>query len=116
MHRPGVRQSLALSLQALTWFIVIFASLSILPARAQPQPSPEELRVIEFGKEIFKNKAQCQFCQKWDGGGDQGYGGIALSLRNTQLTPEHIVEVIKCGRPTNGLPYHDARVHTYKGC
>src|SRR5438270_7847289 len=86
MHRPGVRHSLALVLQALMWFIVAFASLSILPARAQQQPSPEELRVIEFGKEIFKVKAQCQYCHKWDGGGDQGYGGIALSLRKTQLT------------------------------
>jgi len=116
MHRSGIRQCLALTLQVLTWFIVAFVSLSIVSARAQQQPSPEELRVIEFGKEIFKNKAQCQFCHKWDGGGDQGYGGIALSLRKTQLTPEQLVEVIKCGRPTTGMPYHDERAYTDKRC
>jgi mono/diheme cytochrome c family protein len=116
MHRPGVRQGLALTLQALTWFIVAFSSFSIMSSHAQQQPSPEELRVIEFGKEIFKNKAQCQFCHKWDGGGDQGYGGIALSLRKTQLTPEQLAEVIKCGRPTTAMPYHDERAYTDKRC
>ena len=53
------------------------------PARAQAPLSPEEARTIEFGKEIYKIKANCQFCHKWDASGDTGYGGIALSLRKT---------------------------------
>ena len=44
-------------------------------------------RAIEQGKEIYKVKANCQFCHKWDGSGDQGYGGNASSLRKTFLTP-----------------------------
>ena len=99
-----------------SWLIVAAAVSFTSPLRAQQQPSPEELRTIEFGKEIFKNKAQCQFCHKWDGAGDQGYGGIALSLRKTQLTPEQLAEVIKCGRPTTGMPYHDERAYTDKRC
>src|SRR5882757_6087781 len=98
------------------WLFVVAAVVLSSPAQAQPQPSAEELRVIEFGKEIFKNKAQCQFCHKWDGGGDQGYGGIALSIRNTQLTPEQLAEVVKCGRPTTGMPYHDEHAYTDKRC
>ena len=102
--------------QLFAWLIVAAAVSFTSPLRAQQQPSPEELRTIEFGKEIFKNKAQCQFCHKWDGGGDQGYGGIALSLRKTQLTPEQLAEVIRCGRPTTGMPYHDERAYTDKRC
>ena len=37
--------------------------------------------MIEYGKEVYKNKGNCQFCHKWDASGDTGYGGIALSLR-----------------------------------
>src|SRR5215467_4833824 len=58
------------------------------PARAQTASTAEEARLLEFGKEIFKSKAVCQYCHKWDASGDQGYGGNALSLRATHLTPE----------------------------
>jgi 7-cyano-7-deazaguanine synthase in queuosine biosynthesis len=71
---------------------------------------------IEFGKEIFKSKAVCQYCHKWDASGDQGYGGNALSLRATQLTPEQMTEVVKCGRPATGMPYHDRFAYTDKRC
>src|ERR1700754_2930687 len=104
MHRSGTRHGLALTLQAWMWLFVALAPFSIAPAYAQQKLSAEELRTIEFGKEIFKNKAQCQFCHKWDGGGDQGYGGNALSLRQTQLTAEQLAEVVKCGRPATGMP------------
>ncbi len=96
------------------------AVLSIAaPAFAQMSPSAqaaEDARFIEFGKEIFKSKAVCQYCHKWDASGDQGYGGNALSLRKTQLTPEQMTEVVKCGRPGTGMPYHDRFAYTDKRC
>src|SRR6516165_9573288 len=64
--------------------------------RAQAEFSAQDARAIEFGKEIFKVKANCQFCHKWDASGDTGYGGIALSLRKTQLTLEQFTEVVRC--------------------
>jgi len=85
-------------------------------ARAETALSPEEARTIEFGKEIYKVKANCQFCHKWDASGDTGYGGIALSLRKTALTREQFIEVIKCGRPMTGMPYHDQYAYTDKRC
>ena len=96
---------------------VAFALLALagMPASAQA-PSAEELRMIEFGKEIYKNKGHCQYCHKWDGSGDQGYGGNALSLRSTKLTKEQFIEVIKCGRPLTGMPYHDQFAYTDKRC
>ena len=87
-----------------------------IPAQAQAPLSPEEARALEYGKEIYKVKANCQFCHKWDASGDQGYGGIALSLRKTALTPEQFAEVVKCGRPGTGMPYHDQFAYTDKRC
>jgi mono/diheme cytochrome c family protein len=102
---------------------LIFAACTVIAghgmagitASAQ-SPSPEEARLIEFGKEIYKNKANCQFCHKWDASGDQGYGGVALSLRGSHLTREQFAEVIKCGRPLTGMPYHDRLSYTDKRC
>jgi mono/diheme cytochrome c family protein len=85
-------------------------------AGAQTALSAEEARLLEFGKEIFKSKAVCQHCHKWDASGDQGYGGNALSLRATHLTPEQLTEVVKCGRPGTGMPYHDRFAYTDKRC
>src|SRR4051794_1801908 len=116
MHSIEAQGRLAPRRRLFVWLIVVAATTFAGPVCAQQQPSTDEGRIIEFGKEIFKNKAQCQFCHKWDGGGDQGYGGIALSLRKTQLTAEQLAEVIRCGRPTTGMPYHDERAYTDKRC
>jgi mono/diheme cytochrome c family protein len=83
---------------------------------AQSALSPEEARTLEFGKEIYKVKANCQYCHKWDASGDTGYGGVALSLRKTALNREQFAEVIKCGRPGTGMPYHDQYAYTDKRC
>ena len=96
--------------------LVAFAFLLPIAAHAQTPLSAEEARLLEFGKEIFKSKAVCQYCHKWDASGDQGYGGNALSLRVTQLTPEQLTEVVKCGRPGTGMPYHDRFAYTDKRC
>jgi len=97
--------------------IALVAAVTIAtPVPAQTPLSPEETRQLEFGKEIFKVKANCQFCHKWDASGDTGYGGIALSLRKTRLNPEQLTEVVKCGRPTTGMPYHDQNAYTDKRC
>jgi mono/diheme cytochrome c family protein len=103
-------------LLALTVALVASVLAASPPARAQAPLSPEEARTIEFGKEIYKIKANCQYCHKWDASGDTGYGGIALSLRKTALTREQFVEVIKCGRPMTGMPYHDQYAYTDKRC
>src|SRR4051812_10708602 len=58
----------------------------------------------EEGKRVFM-RANCMGCHKWHGGGGGGYGGDALSLRNTQLDRDQIVETVSCGRPGTGMPY-----------
>jgi mono/diheme cytochrome c family protein len=96
--------------------IALAAMMAATPLRAQTPLSPEEARQLEFGKEIFKVKANCQFCHKWDASGDTGYGGVARSLRKTLLNPEQLTDVVKCGRPTTGMPYHDQYAYTDKRC
>jgi mono/diheme cytochrome c family protein len=96
--------------------VVVLVAESSITARAQSALSPEEARTLEFGKEIYKLKANCQFCHKWDASGDTGYGGVALSLRKTALNREQFAEVVKCGRPGTGMPYHDQYAYTDKRC
>jgi mono/diheme cytochrome c family protein len=95
--------------------IAALCAIGVSSVRAQ-DVSAEDARVIAHGKDIFKTKATCQFCHKWDGGGDQGYGGNALSLRATKLTPAQVAETVKCGRPGTGMPFHDERAYTDKRC
>jgi hypothetical protein len=104
----GARESRLVAVAALAFVV--------LPAIAQTAPTAEEARQLEFGKQIFKSKAVCQYCQKWDASGDQGYGGNASSLRVTHLTPEQLTEVVKCGRPGTGMRYHDRFAYTDKRC
>ena len=96
--------------------LLAFLAAATASARAQAPLSPEDARTLEFGKEIYKIKANCQFCHKWDASGDTGYGGNALSLRKTALNREQFAEVIKCGRPGTGMPYHDQYAYTDKRC
>jgi mono/diheme cytochrome c family protein len=107
------------ALRAVCRIVAACAVASLAAARAQAPAaplSPEEARTIAYGQEVFKTKATCQFCHKWDASGDQGYGGNALSLRKTQLTREQMAEVIKCGRPHTQMPYHDRFAYTDKRC
>jgi mono/diheme cytochrome c family protein len=96
--------------------IAVLLAATIGLAHAQEARSAQESRVIEQGKDIFKTKATCQFCHKWDASGDQGYGGNALSLRKTMLNPEQVAETIKCGRPGTGMPFHDPFAYADKRC
>src|SRR5947209_15263994 len=84
--------------------IVALVLLAGVPSYGQPAPSAEDARTIEFGKGIYKEKANCQYCHKWDASGDTGYGGVARSLRKTALTREQFTEIVKCGRPLTGMP------------
>lgn len=94
----------------------LVGAITMTPLRAQDAQSAEAQRVIAQGKDIFKTKATCQFCHKWDASGDQGYGGNAASLRATKLNPAQVAQTVKCGRPGTGMPYHDRFAYTDKRC
>ena len=83
--------------------IFLLGSLMMLPLHAT---EPD----FKVGKAIYK-KANCIGCHKWHGKGGGGYGGVALSLRDTQLDKENLALVIRCGRPGTGMPYHDRKAY-----
>ena len=58
-----------------------------------------------LGKSVYR-KANCVGCHKWHGGGGGSYGGLAMSLRETPLSREALILVIRCGRPATDMPYH----------
>ena len=58
----------------------------------------------EDGQHVYE-QANCGGCHKWSAGGGGGYGGSALSLRQTQLSVDQIVEIVTCGRPGTGMPH-----------
>jgi mono/diheme cytochrome c family protein len=80
---------------------------SIRPAAAQDD--------LELGKQVYE-KANCVGCHKWHGDGGGGYGGAALSLRETSLDRDLLLEVIRCGRPATGMPYHDRNAYKEVDC
>ena len=67
---------------------------------------------LALGKRVYK-KANCVGCHKWHGGGGGGYGGVALSLRDTTLDRDWLITLVRCGRPGTRMPYHDR--NAYRG-
>jgi mono/diheme cytochrome c family protein len=80
--------------------------------------SAAEAQDVERGKQIYMSKAGCAFCHGWagDGRGDPRSEGGAPSLRKSQLGRDEVAEVVQCGRPGTGMPYHDRFAYTDKRC
>ena len=57
------------------------------------------------GAPVYK-QAGCIICHKWHGMGGPGYGGTPINFRQNFLTRDQLIEVIACGRPGTGMPYH----------
>jgi mono/diheme cytochrome c family protein len=86
--------------------VLICALLLLVPAATHAD-------ALRAGKAVYK-KANCVGCHKWHGGGGGGYGGLAHSLRETQLDGEALAMVIRCGRPGTRMPYHERKAYTGK--
>jgi mono/diheme cytochrome c family protein len=71
-----------------------------------------------YGRRLFLEKAQCQYCHGWagDGAGEPQSNGGAANLRESKLTREQLVEVILCGRPTTPMPRFDEDAYTDDRC
>ena len=84
--------------------LVSVLALNISIGFAYGQSAPPTADPTEAGKAVFK-RANCMGCHKWHGNGGGGYGGDALSLRQTELTRDQIMETVECGRPGTGMPF-----------
>ncbi len=67
------------------------------------------------GAPIYK-QAGCITCHKWHGKGGPGYGGTPINFRQNFLSRAQLIEVIACGRPGTGMPYHIPQAYKQYDC
>lgn len=86
--------------------------------QAAPAESQFDPRLVEQGFRIWKTKIVCGECHGWSGNGvpDNPRQPKGMNLRQSQLTHEQLVEVIKCGRPGTGMPHFDQRAYKDDRC
>ena len=70
---------------------------------------------FDYGLSAYK-KGNCMGCHKWHGDGGPGYGGAALSLRETGLDKEQLITIIECGRPGTNMPFFDKKAYVDDRC
>jgi mono/diheme cytochrome c family protein len=78
-------------------------------------PGHAEAADLAQGLQVYK-EANCVGCHKWHGDGGGGYGGAALSLRETGLDRAGLIEAVRCGRPATRMPYHDRSAYRTVDC
>lgn len=100
--------------------VIVFACATLTGAAvaqdsAEPQVSERQL---SFGKNIWRVKANCIYCHGWSGNGEGNERAPRpeISLRETILTKEQVMEVVQCGRPGTKMPYHDPFAYTDDRC
>jgi mono/diheme cytochrome c family protein len=93
----------------------VLLAAAVLVGEAPAQSNMGGHQPKDEGQRIYE-KANCVGCHKWHGGGGGGYGGPALSLRDTLLEREQIIEVVRCGRSGTGMPYHDRDAYRESEC
>src|SRR5436305_3146130 len=93
-----------------------FAILSSVALWASPSDAQDEARV-KAGLNAWKN-AGCSECHGAfaDGERERDEAPVGANLRSTRLDNAAITEVIRCGRPTTGMPRFDEGAYTQRGC
>lgn len=66
----------------------------------------------EKGKQVYQRVGLCATCHGWPADGQTGRNpmarGAAANVRETQLDPQGLFDVIRCGIPGTQMPYHDS--------
>ncbi|MBJ56651.1 MAG: cytochrome C [Rickettsiales bacterium] len=90
-------------------FKIIFLAFILMHSKAYTQSK------IDYGLLAFK-RGNCMGCHKWHGDGGPGYGGAAMSLRDTGLDKEGLILLIACGRPGTNMPFFDKKAYVDDRC
>ena len=85
------------------------------PSAHAQEPSDATIRA---GRRIFVQKADCQACHGWSGDGiKMDYQSPdGANLRESTLTRDQLVTVIKCGLPGRDMPAFDRLSYTDDRC
>ena len=73
---------------------------------------------IAAGQRIYHQKADCQACHGWSGNGEKMdyQSPDGANLRESTLTRDQLVTVIKCGLPGRDMPAFDRLSYTDDRC
>jgi len=67
------------------------------------------------GKAVYMRVGICSECHGWAGDGQHGKHprspGLAANLRESQLAPEDLAQIVRCGIPGTAMPYHIANAY-----
>lgn len=96
---------------------LLFVGSGVRGARAQGAFVADP-GLVELGLRLFKEQVPCRDCHgaMGDGVPDDPRMPKGANFRESPLSPEEMVEVIRCGRPTVGMPYFDRLSYTDKRC
>src|SRR5712672_3460112 len=81
-------------------------------------PNGVDAQDFSYGRRIFLEKADCQYCHGWAGdgaGGGQSPGGAA-NLRKSQLDRATLITVIRCGIPGTAMPHFEEEAYSDQRC
>jgi hypothetical protein len=91
--------------------IIVAAAVLLLSRYAVAQDT-------SFGRCLFQDKADCQFCHGIDGDarGAPQLPDRAANLHTTILDRDQLIEVIACGRPGTEMPHFDKYAYEDTNC
>jgi len=86
-----------------------------------PAPDPvagAQTDTVAAGGRIYRGKGDCPACHGWAGDGRKMNLQMpdGADLRESALTREQLVFVIKCGLPGRGMPAYDRRAYDDDRC
>ena len=70
---------------------------------------------LKKGLNLYK-KANCSSCHQWHGNGGNSHGGVAASLRSTELNKNELILVIRCGILGSNMPYFSKNKKIVSNC
>lgn len=103
----GLRIGLAFRRASALSLISAAAALLAPPALAQAQAPAQVQGDAVLGKQIWLSGAPCRNCHGWSANGvqDGPQEPVGANLRKTELTPDQMAEIVRCGKLQSEMPY-----------
>ncbi len=107
------------ALRAAGLFVALVAGLAVAlsPALSQAPDAAPDPAQVDAGKRVWSGRAGCYNCHGWAGNGAADFNfPQGANLRETAMDAPTLVEVISCGLPGTGMPYHVRTAYADRPC
>jgi mono/diheme cytochrome c family protein len=95
------------------------AAAFLFSPQAVAQDAPAVVGDPDRGRIVYQRVGYCVNCHGWAGDGNSGismHAPVGANLRETKLDAEGLAEVIRCGIPGTGMPYHESAAYRDDRC